>query len=363
MSRKTNAAIVAMTAGVAAIAAGVTVLAIRGSRSNPAIDSTVTGYDADTRYSQVYEVPTAPMTLTQIAERTTALIAQTAAPTTTKKAPAATRKPAATTKKQTQSATQKPVQKTTRPAESTTQNPQVLEDTEQGKASVAAVTAEEAGPLPNDMTFKGLYRDKYDVIGLKRYIYNNDTDPNCRQRKFGYNPLYDAGANLIDFSIETCRLKFNYDSKDYLIQIWKGQYISGEIGTVGGEVGIYTRPQGKVSALDHYNCAAEDDWLMMEMTVLWDENGDGVYTAQLTRTYEKHWWETGYVDGQLANKRDSSPLRILSHITFKDATQAQAFEQALTKQGFKSVATFNPTVKDTCKRYGKDVIFVWQDVR
>ena len=361
MSRKTNAAVVALTVGVAAIAAGATVLAIRGSRSNPAIDSTVTGYDADTRYTQVYESPTAPMTLSQIAEQTTALIVQTAAPTTTQ-APAA-QKPAATTRKQTQPATQKPTQKTTQPAESTTYNPQQLEDTEQGKASVGKVTAEETGTLPNDMSFKGLYRAGYDVIGLKRYIYNNDTDPNCRQRKFGYNPLYDAGANLIDFSIETCRLKFNYDSKDYMIQIWKGQYISGEIGTVGGEVGIYTRPQGKVSALDHYNCADESDWLMMEMTVLWDENGDGTYTAQLTRTYEKHWWETGYVDGQLANKRDSSPLRILSRITFKDATQAQAFEQALLKQGFQSVATFNPTVKDTCKRYGKDVIFVWQDVR
>ncbi|MBR4728154.1 MAG: DUF4474 domain-containing protein [Clostridia bacterium] len=361
MSRKTNAAIVALTVGVAAIAAGVTVLAIRGGRTSPAIDSTVTGYDAETRYTEVYETQTAPLTIAQIAERTSALIVQTAAPATTKQAPATTRKQAVTTTgKQTPATT---TQKATQPAESTTINPQVLEDTESGKTSVSQVTKTDNSSLPNDMSLTGLYRSKYDVIGLKKYIYNNDTDPNCRQRKYGYNPLYDAGAKLIDFSIETCRLKFNYDSKDYLIQIWKGQYISGDIGTVGGEVGIYTRPQGKVSTLDHYNCADESDWLYMEMTVLWDENGDGNYTAQLTRPYELHWWETGYVDGQLPNKRDSSPLRILSHITFKDTTQAQAFENALTKQGFTAVATFNPTVKDTCKRYGKDVIFVWQDVR
>ena len=76
----------------------------------------------------------------------------------------------------------------------------------------------------------------YDVIGLKPYIYNNDKE-DCFQAEFGYNPLYDFGANLIDFSIETTKLDFKYEGKEYRIQLWKGQYISGEIGTVGGEIG------------------------------------------------------------------------------------------------------------------------------
>ena len=38
--------------------------------------------------------------------------------------------------------------------------------------------------------------------------------------------------------------------------------------TAGGEVGLYTRPKGTVSAVGHYNCAPYEEWLNMEMTVL-----------------------------------------------------------------------------------------------
>lgn len=223
--------------------------------------------------------------------------------------------------------------------------------------------AEPTDDLPKDMTFTGLYRMGYDVFGLKKYIYNDDTDPECIQANFGYNRLYDWGAQLIDFSIDTARMPFVYGDKEYMIQIWKGQYISGEMGTVGGEVGLYTRPKGTVSAIGHYSCAEYEDWLNMEMTILWDEDGSGNYLPQLTRVYKLHWWPTGFVFGQLANKRDTDPLRVLCRITFKDDEMAQAFAASLSNEGFSSVSEFDPTVKDTYKIHGKDVIFIWQDVR
>lgn len=235
----------------------------------------------------------------------------------------------------------------------------VIDQSEMTKGRpVAPVSA--SSDLPKDMSLAGLYRTGHDVIGLKEYIYNNDMDPNCTQRKFGYNKAYDWGAQLIDFSIDTVRMKFNYDHKDYMIQIWKGQYISGSLGTVGGEVGIYTREEGKSAANSHYNCAGTDDELNMELTILWDEFADGVYLPQLTRNYSRHWWQTGYVDGQLPNVKDSSPLRLLSHITFKDEEQATLFADALAKNGFSSVSNFSPDSPDTFKRYGNDVIFIWQ---
>ena len=101
----------------------------------------------------------------------------------------------------------------------------------------------------------------------------------------------------------------------------------------------------------------------MEMTILWDEQGNGNYLPQLTRAYELHWWPTGFVFGNLANKKDSDPLRVLCRITFKDETMAQAFAQSLSNEGFSSVSKFDPTVKDTYKIHGEDVIFIWQDVR
>ena len=220
-----------------------------------------------------------------------------------------------------------------------------------------------SGSLPKDMSFDGLYSMGYEVYGTKQYIYNDDTDPNCVQANFGYNRLYDWGAQLIDFSIDTARMPFDYNGKEYMIQIWKGQYISGELGTVGGEVGLYTRPKGSVSAIGHYNCAPYEEWLNMEMTILWDEQGNGNYLPQLTRAYELHWWPTGFVFDNLANKKDSDPLRVLCRITFKDETMAQAFAQSLSNEGFSSVSKFDPTVKDTYKIHGEDVIFIWQDVR
>ena len=121
------------------------------------------------------------------------------------------------------------------------------------------------------MYFSGLYQMGYDTVGPKEFIYNDDVDPNCMQANFGYNSLYDIGANLIDFSIETVKIDFKYNNKSYRYQLWKGQYISGDIGTVGGEVGIYVRYPGKSYTGSHYDCAKKEDWLYMEMTVLWDE--------------------------------------------------------------------------------------------
>ena len=232
------------------------------------------------------------------------------------------------------------------------------EEMDQGHASVPTVVD---GELAQDMTFAGLSRMGYSVIGLKDYIYNDDKDPECMQRNFGYNPLYDIGANLIDFSIETTKIDFNYDNKQYRFQFWKGQYISGEIGTVGGEIGIYTRPKGSIG--EHYNCADEDDWLKMEMTVYWDEFDNGEYLPQFSRNYDDFWWCTGFVDGQLKNRRDSNTMRILARITFETEEQAELFDAAMAKKGFTKVEEFSPYEIDTYKRQGKDVIFNWQNIR
>ena len=235
----------------------------------------------------------------------------------------------------------------------------VLDDDELSRGTAPVINDKPVGDLPKDMYFSGLHSLGYDVIGPKGFIFNDDTADSCTQRKFGYNLLYDRGARLIDFSIQTKRIKFDYDNKEYMIQLWKGQYISGDIGTVGGEVGFYTRPKGKISSIGHYDCAGKEDWLYCELTIFWDEFDNGEYLPQLTRKYDLHWWETGYVDGQLKNRKDSRPLQILQRITFKTVEQATLFENAMVNAGFRRVATFDPTVGDTCKRHGKDVIYLW----
>lgn len=321
--------------------------------SKPSVsDETIYNSTENTYYFETEA--TTPPALQTILDTTTQTLPEiftsAKAPTTTKKPSVTTTKPSSTT--------------TTKAPETTQPSKGELDPDDMSHSSGTKRPVTASKNLPKDMSFSGLYGSGYDIIGLKPYIFNDDKDPNCTQREFGYTPTYDTLAGLIDFSIETTRIDFKYENKPYRIQLWKGQYISGDIGTVGGEIGVYTRTPGKIY-LDpqFYDCAAEEDWLKMEMTILWDEFDDGNYLPQFTRNYDDFWWATGFVDGQLKDLRDSNTLRLLGRITFESEEQAQLFASALGKKGFRSVSTFDPTVIDTYKIYGKDVIFLWQNIR
>lgn len=352
MKKNVNLPVIAVSICAVCLIAVVGTLAFRATDNSPDIQ-------ADTTYGYVQNTPAynynenTTSVFEAILSTTSDVYSNTFVPSTATTAPTTT-KPTTT----------KPT--TTVPVEQLTEEmtvPEVPEEITQHASGNQAQAVKPTGDLPQDMSFAGLSTMGYDVIGFKDYIYNDDKDPQCFQKNFGYNYTYDIGANFIDFSIETTKLDFKYEDKDYRIQLWKGQYISGEIGTVGGEIGVYTRPKGTVSALDHYNCAAEDDWLKMEMTVFWDEFDNGEYLPQLTRNYNDFWWATGFVDGQLKNRRDSNSMRVLGRITFETVEQAEAFDAAMSKKGFTKVENFSPYEIDTYKRYEKDVIFLWQNIR
>ena len=346
--KKLNLPVIAVAAVAACLVAVVATLVIKANVDMPPAE--IPEYNqsiTDNYYFPETQSQTVEQTVGSIFDLTTQVITDTYVPTQATTAP----------EKTTQAQTTKP--QTTKPAETEPVTEEVtVPQLQAGPNSGVAVAP--SGNLPQDMTFAGLSRMGYDVIGQKSYIYNNDKE-DCFQAEFGYNPLYDLGANLIDFSIETTKLDFNYDNKQYRIQLWKGQYISGEIGTVGGEIGVYTRPRGSIG--EHYNCATEDDWLKMEMTVYWDEFDNGEYLPQFSRNYNDFWWCTGFVDGQLKNRRDSNTMRILGRITFESEEQAIAFDNAMAKKGFTKVEEFSPYEIDTYKRHGKDVIFLWQNIR
>lgn len=56
-------------------------------------------------------------------------------------------------------------------------------------------------------------------------------------------------------------------------------------------------------------------------------------------------------------------MRVLGRITFETVEQAEAFDAAMSKKGFTKVENFSPYEIDTYKRYEKDVIFLWQNIR
>ena len=193
---------------------------------------------------------------------------------------------------------------------------------------------------------------KYDPDG--GYFYTDDK--NCWQQNFGFNEGYDSMAPLGMMNYDTVRVKFVYNNKEWLVQMWKGQY---GYAFVGGEVGVYTRKVGANGT--HYNCAKEEDWLNMEMAFVWDRSHDGNYQTIFTRDYTKYWWCTGFVPG-LETGAPRDQFRLVTHITFESEEMANAFCAEFEKQGFRRVSKLNNGEIDTFVQVGPDVAFVWQDI-
>lgn len=149
-------------------------------------------------------------------------------------------------------------------------------------------------------------------------------DNNAWQRNFGYSNLYDQSSAAIVISYDTIRVFFNYGGKDWMIQMWKGQY--GFV-LLGGEVGVYNRPEGSASG-SYFNCVTDDERLPISIRV--SNNGKVLFD----RPQAVSWWRTGFVPGQLGvgifvGGSETSKLSETTTITFKDEDMRKAFVKGL----------------------------------
>lgn len=156
---------------------------------------------------------------------------------------------------------------------------------------------------------KGFLDYKYNETG--NYYYT-DADP--WQRMFGFNAAYDFGAQFVYMYFDTARIKFAYDNKDWMVEMWKGQY--GAV-FIGAEIGVYYKPKDRT--IEHYDSVSDDDALYMEMTLY--RNGDEL----LSREYTRYWWCTGFVPGKLKKYSDRSELNLKSRITLDNKRMLNAF--------------------------------------
>ncbi len=212
-----------------------------------------------------------------------------------------------------------------------------------------------------------VYPEDWDNTGILGYLYDPEakcfyTADDPWQRNFGYNELYDFGANFVAIIIETCRLKFNYDDRNWMIQLWKGNY--GFI-LYGAEIGIYNKPTDRM--LEHYDCANDKDMLQMEMT-LYERTqllGKDIWTKVFSRPYQRQWWHTGFVLGNMmADARYDTDLRIYARITMRDYAMLAECEKAFIDQDFKKVGYLEIATKINAEgnfytTNGLDIIFLW----
>lgn len=148
---------------------------------------------------------------------------------------------------------------------------------------------------------------------------------NAWQRTFGYTYIYDIAAPLIVCWFDTTRIFFEYDDKEWMVQLWKGQY--GWV-LIGAEIGLYYRDFGDNSLIDengvnYFKCA--DDELLIKMSMTLYRNNQSLFS----RGQQYSWWLTGFVPGALtgwgAQPEDVEDLSLDATLTFTDAEMMEAF--------------------------------------
>ena len=207
------------------------------------------------------------------------------------------------------------------------------------------------------------YLAKQQVLGyqysyIDDYYYTNDKD--CWQYDYGFGPIYDLVAPYILLEYDNDRVFFTYEDKDWMVQLWKGQY---GLLFYGSEMGIYNKPHSdnEDNIFTFYNCPPEEDWLGMEMT-MYHQNLKGEYVRELSRDYDKYWWCTGFKGGQLRVQEPADELRMTGRITMKDEEMTRLFVDGLKECKFTQAKSKEALAIDQFYVDGCDVYLSWQDI-
>lgn len=144
------------------------------------------------------------------------------------------------------------------------------------------------GILINTETGMVTNRDNSGIVGIG---FNYDLSEllvyatvDCWMRDFGFCLFYDILATSMPliYNYNTRRFKFEYDGLEWMIQIWKGNYLV----TNGGEVGIYNRESGSIGT--YYDCATDEQMMNMTLQIC---HGDKVLVDEGPIM---HWWINGF---------------------------------------------------------------------
>ena len=230
----------------------------------------------------------------------------------------------------------------------------VVGQTIEGYYSINVVTGDNA--LKSFLVNHQLASYQYSYVD--DYYYTNDKD--CWQDTFGYARIYDLAAPYVVLEYDYTRVFFDYEDRDFMIQLWKGQY-----GYVfyGAEIGVYTKDHtGKdVGMLTFYGKAEEEYWPEIEMTV-YHEDILGNWNREFTRERDKYWWCTGFKIGHLRDVEPADELRMVAEIKFKDTVMAKKFGMGLRDCGLTKVKKLSELSNDTYYRKGSTVHVRWQDI-
>ena len=217
--------------------------------------------------------------------------------------------------------------------------------------------------------FENQFNSFMEVTGILSYQYSYDygyyyaNDKTTWQDEFGFAMVYDFIAPYFGYAYDSVRVFFTYDEQDFMVQLWKGQYIILR----GGEIGIYHRDADglKRDPYTLYNAADEKYWPVMDMSI-YEQKKEGdapeEYELLFERPTDKYWWCTGFVPGVPRNTEPSDELRMEAVLTFNDSEMAAAFANGLVEHGFKAVDSAEEVKLDEYYVEGADVTLSWQNI-
>lgn len=141
---------------------------------------------------------------------------------------------------------------------------------------------------------------------------------NVWMRDFGFCLAYDLFSYATPlFFYETRRFKFEYDGLEWMIQVWKGNYLISN----GAEIGIYSREKGSFGT--YYDCADDEQMLEMSMQLYHGED------LLFERAPELHWWMTGFQISNTLYTANSMTLKF--SMTMKDEEMLNAFCESVDR--------------------------------
>lgn len=148
-----------------------------------------------------------------------------------------------------------------------------------------------------------------------------DGDP--WQRDMGYCAEYDEAAPAMHILTDCEPIYFRYDGRDWLLELWKGQYGCA----AGAEIGLYYQEGdgGKKPEKLFYRCADDGSRLLMHFS-LW-ENG-----RRLLERCGLHWWLTGFLPGKCVK---AGELTMKVCIEFPETGMRSAFCRGLQRAGYR----------------------------
>ncbi len=190
---------------------------------------------------------------------------------------------------------------------------------------------------------------------------------NAWQRTFGYTFIYDIAAPVIVCWFDTTRIFFEYDDKEWMVQLWKGQY--GWV-LIGAEIGLYYRDFEDdlidENGFNYFKCADDDMLIKMSMSLFRNNN------LLFSRGTQYSWWLTGFVPGALTDwgstPAATQEVKLDATLYFPDAEMMNAFVKGLEEvDKVEHNATFSSRPYEFKKgenyhvNYMKNsVTFIWQ---